>query len=235
MARVPWHGASAGRRPYATRGRSPARLTPGLAGRSRLRRYSRSPGGFTDLFANAVPPLWPNALQDLDGPLIDPDALEIDHEPIAARELDTDAQRSQLRDHLLRLPATLREDLVPPLPLGHGSRLASIEGRSLPREAAEAAPPDQGSSIPRWVTHEGEVRPLTAGVWQGIWGYARSGRIPASSSMSRHLPSIAYAATRSGLRSYCVSGMPARISSVRRRGRVDERERKLRPRPAGAR
>jgi hypothetical protein len=98
---------------------------------------------FIDLFADAVAPLWPNALQDLDRPVIDPDALEIDHEPIAARELDTDAQRSQLRDHLLRLPATLREDLVPPLLPGHGPRLARSwrKGRVGDRERKFRQPP----------------------------------------------------------------------------------------------
>jgi hypothetical protein len=98
------------------------------------------PGGFIELFANAVAPLWPNALQDLDRPVIDPDALEIDHEPIAARELDTDAQRSQLRDHLLRLPATLREDFVPPLLPGHGPRLAPNEGHPVAGRGGRSRP-----------------------------------------------------------------------------------------------
>jgi hypothetical protein len=80
--------------------------------------HSPQPGGFIDLFANAVPPAWPNAIQHLDGPLIDL-GLEVEHEPIPASELDLDAQRSKLCDRLLRLPAILRQDLVTPLLPGH--------------------------------------------------------------------------------------------------------------------
>jgi hypothetical protein len=89
--------------------------------------------------------------------VIDPGVLEIDDEPIAARELDTDAQRSQLRDHLLGLPATLRENLVPPLLPGHGSRLVPNNDRRPPKGATEAAPPVSRPSIPRW-SRSGGVR-----------------------------------------------------------------------------
>src|SRR5215204_4280439 len=113
-------GCSAALSPLRTRGATSA-LRPITA----VRLLERVIGEIcVDLFANAVAPLWPSALEELDRPVIDPDVLEMDDEPIVARELDTDAQRSQLRDHFLRLAATLREDLVPPLLLGHGPRLA---------------------------------------------------------------------------------------------------------------
>ena len=77
------------------------------------------PGGSIDLFADALLPAWPNAIQHLDGPLIDLGLLEIEHEPIAAPQFHLNAQRSQLCDRLLRLATTLREDLVTPLPPSH--------------------------------------------------------------------------------------------------------------------
>ena len=78
----------------------------------------RRTGRFIDLFANAVLPAWPNAIQHLDGPLIDL-GLKVEHEPVPASELDSNAKRSKLCDRLLRLAAILREDLVTPLLPGH--------------------------------------------------------------------------------------------------------------------
>src|SRR5829696_1953100 len=129
----------------------PAGWTMGRGGGRASGPATPAAGRFIDLFANAVAPPWPSALQDLDRPVIDPDVLEMDDEPIVARELDTDAQRSQLRDHFLRLAATLREDLVPPLLPGHGPRLAPTRAARSPKEAAEAAPPDRVHPYSRWV------------------------------------------------------------------------------------
>src|SRR5215204_283223 len=137
-------GCSAALGPLRTRGATAA-----------LRPITAAAGRFIDLFANAVAPPWPSALQDLDRPVIDPDVLEMDDEPIVARELDTDAQRSQLRDHFLRLAATLREDLVPPLLPGHGPRLAPTRAARSPKEAAEAAPPDRVHPYSPWVKPRG--------------------------------------------------------------------------------
>src|SRR5215218_7806364 len=143
------------------------------------------PGRFIDLFANAVAPLWPSALQVLDRPVIDPDVLEMDDEPIVARELDTDAQRSQLRDHFLRLAATLREDLVPPLLPGHGPRLAPTRAARSPKEAAETAPPDRVHPYSRWVA-QGSRAPTGLVSSQGnirtSGDMPASGRIPTPSS-----------------------------------------------------
>jgi len=67
------------------------------------------------LVANAISPAWPNAIQDLDRPVIDQEVLELEYEPITARELNADAQGSHLCDRLLRGSATFREDLLTPL------------------------------------------------------------------------------------------------------------------------
>src|SRR5215218_718327 len=167
-------GCSAALGPLRTRGATAA-----------LRPITAAAGRFIDLFANAVAPPWPSALQDLDRPVIDPDVLEMDDEPIVARELDTDAQRSQLRDHFLRLAATLREDLVPPLLPGHGPRLAPTRAARSPKEAAETAPPDRVHPYSRWVA-QGSRAPTGLVSSQGnirtSGDMPASGRIPTPSS-----------------------------------------------------
>ena len=177
----------------------PARWTMGRGGGRASGPATPAAGRFIDLFANAVAPLWPSALQDLDRPVIDPDVLEMDDEPIVARELDTDAQRSQLRDHFLRLAATLRENLVPPLLPGHSPRLAPTGAARSPKEAAEAAPPDRVHPYSRWVKHREVVRPQVSCRRRAIsepLGHARLREDPDTQFPGQGIyPDSAYAAT----------------------------------------
>jgi hypothetical protein len=165
--------------------------------------------------------------------VIDPGVLEIDDEPIAARELDTDAQRSQLRDHLLGLPATLRENLVPPLLPGHGSRLVPNNDRPAAERGDRSRPSRIEAIHTPVVTLRGVCAPtcLVLGrraVPESPWAHARLREDPGNPlHWSRHLP-------RFGLRSYCISGMLARPSGIRSGvGRADERERKCAQPPGG--
>jgi hypothetical protein len=80
--------------------------------------HSPQPGRLVDLFANAVSPAWPHAIEHLDASLIDL-GLEVEDEPFPASKLDLNAQRSKLCDRLLRLAAIRREDPVTPLLPGH--------------------------------------------------------------------------------------------------------------------
>jgi hypothetical protein len=133
--------------------------------------------------------------------VIDPGVLEIDDEPIAARELDTDAQRSQLRDHLLGLPATLRENLVPPLLPGHGSRLVPNNDRPAAERGDRSRPSRIEAIHTPVVTLRGCARPHVSSWVGGQYPKApghmpASGRIPATHFTSQGIyPDLAYAAT----------------------------------------
>jgi hypothetical protein len=71
---------------------------------------------------------------------------EIEHKPIAAFELNPDASPSQLRDRLLRLSETAREDPATPLVLGHGSRLLATDPE-IAEGATQVAPSRVSSRV----------------------------------------------------------------------------------------